>query len=89
MQGPLIHMNGTSFEELIGQLTSAASAVRAALRAVENAAPNQRDYYPLGQDAWSTAQREHASRLSRLNAVRDELENLALALDEQHEERAS
>jgi hypothetical protein len=87
MQGPLLHLNGTSFDELLGQLTEAGSSVNAAVRALEKAAPNQRDYYPLGPDAWGAAQREHASRLARLLSVRDELEQLALALDEQHEEQ--
>jgi hypothetical protein len=73
---PLVHLNGTGREQLAAQYESAALALTTAIDALMEAAPNARDYYPLGPDAFSEAQREHASRLSRLLTVKDELSAL-------------
>ena len=80
MQLPLIHLNGTSRETLLGEASDACTAIRAALDAVANATPNGRDYYPLGVGAFTTAQREHMSRMERLSSVLSELETLAEAI---------
>lgn len=73
MISPTLHLNGTSSAELIDQLTAAMSAVNYAARAVAAAAPNARDYYVQGPDATARALSEHRSRLSRLQAISDEL----------------
>jgi len=69
---PTIHSNGTSAGELNKQLSAAVDAVRAASRALCDAAPNGRDYYlqPNGQ----RSQAQHEARLSKLNAVLSELQ---------------
>ena len=70
---PTIHLNGTSRAELVKQVEDAAHAVQAAIRAVEQACPNGRDYYPQGSDAIQEALRQQANRLHNLTAVNREL----------------
>ncbi len=88
---PTIHLNGTSADALIEQLTGAGGALRAAIRALDEAAPNARDYYVQGADAYAKASREHLSRVERVRAVLDEVyeinESLADAHDEQRRAR--
>ena len=45
----------------------------AALVTMADAAPNQRDYYPQGDDAWREVLLGHERRLKAVMAVRDEL----------------
>jgi hypothetical protein len=71
---PTVHLNGTGREGLVEPLRAALSALRAASRAVESAAPNARDYYyPQGAGAYEAAAREHASRLAKIEGVAREL----------------
>lgn len=78
---PTVHLNGTSREELQNQLQEAIWATENAIRKLANAAPNGRDYYPQGQNAWSRANDEHVARLGKLQSVVDDLEQIALAID--------
>lgn len=80
MRTPTIHTNGTSQEELLEQNTRAAQAVQTALQALAEAAPNQRDYYPQGHEAWLEAAKAHQSRQARLMDVMNELRDLAEAI---------
>jgi hypothetical protein len=82
MMVPCIHRNGTSRESLLEQLCDARIAVEDAMTALAKAAPNGRDYYPLGNDALRQAEAEHRSRADRLRSVRDELQALALLVYE-------
>ena len=66
---PLVHLNGTSREALTTANIDASSAIRGAIRVLEAAEPNARDYYPLGPDAWTAARAEHVSRIERLRDV--------------------
>lgn len=77
MQKPTIHLNGTGRDSLIEQQCNAARSLRAALEALGEAAPNARDYYPQGGDAYPAARAEHESRVSRVRAVLEEVEALA------------
>jgi hypothetical protein len=74
MMTPTIHSNGTSRQELVRQLEEACNAIRQAERALAEAAPNGRDYYPQGDDAIKAAQQQHFQRQDRLQSVRSELE---------------
>lgn len=78
---PTVHLNGTSREELQNQLQEAIWATENAIRKLANAAPNGRDYYPQGQNAWGRANDEHVARLGKLQSVVDDLEQIALAID--------
>lgn len=77
---PTIHLNGTSREELLGQLCDAIVAINAAVRATEAACPNARDYYPLGPDAIKQALAEHTARIHKLQSVNRELNEIAEAI---------
>jgi hypothetical protein len=79
---PRVHLNGTSRRELIDQYEMALDAVRAALIAVRNAAPHMRDYYPMGNDAFFRAQREHNIRVSTLLTIERELEQIFTHLED-------
>lgn len=77
MTVPTVHSNGTSRESLIGGYIFALEALRAALSALDTIAPNGRDYYTQGPDAWTAAHREHVARVAALSVVRAEIEQIA------------
>jgi hypothetical protein len=74
---PVIHMNGTSRERLMDAIEEAYSKVGDAMSALAQTAPNGRDYYPAGPEAFERAVAEHQSRMTRLQSVREELEFIA------------
>jgi hypothetical protein len=73
---PHIHLNGTSRDALAGAYIEAGQHVYAAMKALAEAAPNGRDYYPLGAGAFSEAQREHEARMAKLRDVYAEISDL-------------
>jgi hypothetical protein len=79
---PTIHLNGTPKDRLLEQNIEAGQALRVAIDKLSEAGPNGRDFYPQGDDAFREAQKEHISRLQRLQSVYKELEDLVLAIDE-------
>lgn len=74
---PTIHLNGTSGDHLLDAHTAARSALRAALAALDECAPNARDYYPQGDGAFRAAVREHEARVEALRGVDRDLAALA------------
>ena len=74
---PTIHRNGTSAVELLAQIRMAADVLSLAIRKLEEAHPNARDYYPQGANAYPIAVREHQTRIQCLMSVRQELEEIA------------
>ena len=78
---PVVHINGTSREELIRLRCDAADKVRQALEALADMAPNGRDYY-LVDGSLRQAQDQHDRRASALRGVLDEIEKEYLLLDE-------
>lgn len=80
---PTVHANGTSKAELIAALCAASEALDAAYIAMKRCGPNGRDYYPQGPHAIGEAQREHFARLMRVVAVKEEIDRLTMAVDEQ------
>jgi hypothetical protein len=83
MLAPTIHVNGTSADRLISAVCDAGSAIDDAMAKLREVAPNARDYYPQGANAIQTAQGEYLDMLAKLNAVRSELQDLALKIDRQ------
>jgi len=84
---PRLHMNGTTAADLIEQYSEAKLAVHRAIDAVCKAAPNGRDYYPLGATATGIAQDHHEQRLKALRKVESELMALLEAVvdaDDEH-----
>lgn len=82
LQAPLCHLNGTSKKELLEQLENAYTAIGDAYDVLKRAAPNARDYYPLGAEAMARATDQHYDRLKRLDSVRDELTEIAILIQE-------
>ncbi len=76
MQKPTIHLNGTSRDSLFDSYCNAASALRNALAALEDAAPNARDYYPQGEGAFISAALDHTARVDSLRRVLAEIDAL-------------
>jgi len=73
---PSVHLNGTSRNELRDQVIDAWMAIEDALKKLNAAWPNGRDYYVQGPDALTTATMEWRDRAQRLASVRDELAEL-------------
>ena len=84
---PTIHLNGTSADALIDALVTASNRITDAIHALADAAPNARDYYPQGPDAYGRARAEHVSRLDRLQSVHAELCDLYNAISDQADAR--
>lgn len=82
MKAPSIHLNGTPRERLVEQYAEASGAVRVAVRTLEAASPNARDYYVQGDGAFAEAVAGHRSMLERLASVRQELEAVLDSLNE-------
>jgi hypothetical protein len=82
MQLPTIHHNGTSKERLIEALCEASAKLDDAYQALKQTAPNGRDYYPQGPEALQRATAEHLDRLRRVDAVKNEIDALTIAIDE-------
>lgn len=76
MMLPTIHLNGTSKGELMRQLQAASAALLDAIHAMQNAAPNGRDYYPQGDNAIQAATVEHSARITKVEDVRAEIYRL-------------
>lgn len=74
---PTIHLNGTSRAEIISQISEALIALRAAEIVLCRAKPHGRDYYPQSDHAISQAISQHRDRLSRLNSIITEYEQIA------------
>lgn len=87
MKFPTVHLNGTSENELLEQLTRAMQAIRDAEVALDNAAPNGRDYYVQHAGAFEIAIEEHVARCKKLAAVRDELQEIAVHIAFERRER--
>jgi hypothetical protein len=80
MMTPTIHLNGTSRDELVSQYVAALDALHNAMQALIKMAPNGRDYYPQGDDAFPQARREQIARLSKLDDLYKEIEGMALRI---------
>lgn len=88
---PTIHLNGTSAESLTEALEKAYSAIGEAKRALQETAPNGRDYYVQTQDrqgdAIQQASTEHYARLEKLESVRKELVEIVEGIQKQVDDR--
>ena len=72
MVAPCVHLNGTSADELLSVRGEARAALRAALDALRQCAPNGRDYY-LQPGTLAQAEAQHRQRVQALERVQDEL----------------
>jgi hypothetical protein len=77
MMRPTIHSNGTPQSALLDAHCTAMNAIRDAIEALAEIAPNGRDFYPQGEGALGIATREHIDRCQALRSVLGELEEIA------------
>jgi len=80
---PPVHLNGSGKERLIDNLCGVSQALNGAYEAMRAICPNGRDYYPLGAVAMARAEREHRSRLERLDQIKAETDAIAEAIADQ------
>jgi len=66
---PLVHMNGSSAQSLAESHKGACAALRVAMTALEGAAPNARDYYPISSSAFGEAEKQYLDRVRALKDV--------------------
>lgn len=84
MKIPTVHLNGTSKESLIAGYRDAYQAIDAAIDAVRLTGPHGRDYYvQTDPDALQVAIIEHTERLRKLHVLKTEMEELAIAVQDQ------
>lgn len=79
---PIVHLNGTSREELIQVRRDAARSVFDAISAVAAMSPNGRDYYPV-RGLFDQARDQHARRLKALDEIYNEILAEAMTLSEE------
>lgn len=81
---PAVHLGGTSKEGLKDPLIIARNAVLAAQSLLRECAPHGRDYYTQPDpDAYTTAARQHNSRMRALDVIQRQLTYLILKVDRQ------
>ena len=73
MMFPTIHLNGSAGDDLLSQVIDAMLALSDAIKAVQAAGPNGRDYYLHGNSAFPRALAEHEERIAKLEAVQTDL----------------
>lgn len=71
---PIPHLNGTALERLLQDRKDAANALRRALTALADTAPNGRDYYLTAEGRFEKAKAQHARRVDAVAGVLAELE---------------
>ncbi len=74
---PTIHINGTSKSQLLELHITALQALRSAREALQEACPNERDFYPQGGGAIMRAMEQHVTRLGLLDRITKELGEIA------------
>ena len=76
---PIVHLNGTSRDELIDLRRNAMSALHDALYFMAKMHPHGRDYYPV-DGLYEQALAQHAARVQAVESVYDSITEEALAL---------
>lgn len=77
MQFPLIHSNGNSGTTLGNQYFEALKALRAFEEAFQAIEFHQRDYYPLGDEAWLKARAQRQVQWTNIGSLRHYLDTHA------------
>lgn len=80
VQSPHVNMNGTSLKVLSEDYLSALEAVRVALQALHQVAPNGRDYLDGFGESFKEARNQHVARVAKLVNVESELSHILAAI---------
>lgn len=81
-QLPIIHLNGTSANALFEDHATALASIRQARQDISGIEFHSRDYYPLGNQAWSIAREERNEMLRKLDEVEKDLVTLAIHINQ-------
>jgi hypothetical protein len=73
---PMVHLNGTSKQSLLDQYENAIKALEDAKDVLLKSAPNGRDYYPKGPDAYGVAFNQHITRVGKISSIINELASI-------------
>jgi hypothetical protein len=73
MMIPSVHLNGTSRDELQRECRKACEAVVKAMQALGEMAPDGRDYYPQGPNAFHSAAAEWRTRYNAMEKIHSEI----------------
>jgi|TARA_R110000824_G_scaffold199750_1_gene383736 hypothetical protein len=77
---PIVHLNGTSGESLVEQRLDIVEALVEVEKAIGQAWPHGRDFYPQGPDALAAAQQVWKERVRVVADLRDEINEEALRI---------
>jgi hypothetical protein len=80
---PVVNLNGTSAERLLEGYREALDALRAARSAMHMISPHGRDYQTEERTVYMEAADQHQSRLRALDQMYQEIELIALAVQDQ------
>lgn len=81
---PLIHLNGTSANELQREVREAYDAIKVARDKLAAMTVHGRDHYPKAdKDSFRKAQAEHQARFVALDKIKEELQDIWLGINEQ------
>jgi hypothetical protein len=83
---PVLHSNGSGYENLIDDYRHAFDAVTNAVKILQSHGPHSRDYYVV-TGLWEKARDEHISRLSQLEAIKADILCIVGAIQQQKDER--
>ena len=80
---PVVNLNGAKAQVLIDARMDAREAVMQAMKALSECEPNGRDYQTAPKCEYETARALYVKRFSFLDALANELQDEAIAIDEQ------
>ena len=86
MRTPTIHLNGSNAHGMLDGFFKLIEALQVAEHALQDCAPNGRDFYLQGPNATmaiNEATNEHTARLKALIGVREEIEQIAQSVQDQ------
>jgi hypothetical protein len=81
MTDPTVHLNGTSRDSLVKQRIGIIDALLGVEKAIGQAWPHGRDYYPQGPDALSAAEQVWKERVNIVADLREDITEEALRID--------
>ena len=81
---PVINMNGSSRRSLLADHIACMETLRAALKALGTIMPHGRDYQTAKTGQYETARADMVRRIQTVHAIRDEVEQVALAISDQY-----
>jgi hypothetical protein len=81
---PRLNLNGTSKQELLRVHLDAMQAIDAAVVALAACTPHGRDFQTVANpDVFKAARQQHTDRILALKVVYEQLEQIALDIDQQ------